>query len=91
MLGLLQGITVAAVFLLVLIAGVCVAVGFPKLRRTRRRIAGASTSSSVTSVPPPTCPLARHAARSTSYAFREPRGWRLRKCGQAKAWGGTHG
>jgi hypothetical protein len=36
-LGLLQGITVAAVFLLVLIAGVCVAVGFPKLRRTRRR------------------------------------------------------
>jgi hypothetical protein len=36
-LGLLQGVTVAAVFLLALLIGVCVLMGLPKLRRTRRR------------------------------------------------------
>lgn len=37
MLGLLQGVTLAAVFLLALLAGVSVLLGLPKLRRTRRR------------------------------------------------------
>lgn len=37
MLGLLQGVTVAAVFLLALLAGVCVLLGVPKLRRTTRK------------------------------------------------------
>jgi hypothetical protein len=36
-LGLLIGVAVAAVFLLALLAGVCVLLGLPKLRRTRRR------------------------------------------------------
>jgi hypothetical protein len=35
--GLLLGITVAAVFLLALLAGVSVLAGLPKLRRTTRR------------------------------------------------------
>lgn len=37
MLDLLIGVTVAAVFLLALLAGVSVLLGFTKLRRTRRR------------------------------------------------------
>lgn len=37
MLDLLQGVTVAAVFLLALLVGVCVLLGLPKLRRTTRR------------------------------------------------------
>jgi hypothetical protein len=37
LLGLLQGIVVAAVFLLALIAGLSVVLGFPKLRRTTRK------------------------------------------------------
>lgn len=37
LLGLLQGIVVAAVFLLALLIGVSVALGLPKLRRTTRK------------------------------------------------------
>lgn len=37
MVGLIQGVVVAATVLLILLAGVCVLLVFPKLRRTRRR------------------------------------------------------
>lgn len=37
MLGLLQGVVVAAVFLLALLIGVCVLLTLPKLRRTTRQ------------------------------------------------------
>lgn len=36
MIGLLQGVAIAALFLLALLAGVCVLMGVPKLRRTTR-------------------------------------------------------
>lgn len=37
MLGLIQGVAVAAIFLLALLVGVCVLLGLPKLRRTTRQ------------------------------------------------------